>query len=192
MNKENRMHSFTLRGLTVFVTVLLFSGCAMDRAEGDRASAVQLENDARSALEQLIQTTPVARELNRSAYAVLIFPNIVKGGLIIGGQYGNGILFKNGSATAQYNVVGASYGLQAGAQSFSYALFFLSNAALSYLDRSEGWEVGVGPTVVVMDEGAAKSFSTTTARKDVYAVIFGQSGLMAGIGLQGAKITRSK
>jgi lipid-binding SYLF domain-containing protein len=86
--------------------------------------------------------------------------------------------------------VAASYGLQAGAQSFGYAMFLMTDEALSYLDKSEGWEVGVGPSVVVMDEGMAKSMTTSTAKEDIYAFIFGQKGLMAGIGLQGSKITR--
>lgn len=184
------MNRFGLTLVTMVLTALVVAGCSATGSGKDPEAVAQLETDARGALEQAIRTTPVARELNKSALAVLVFPNIVKGGLIIGGQYGNGILFKNGEAVARYNTVGASYGLQAGAQTYSYALFILTRKGLEYLDRSEGWELGVGPSIVVMDEGAAKSFSTTTARDDVYAVIFGQSGLMAGIGLQGTKITR--
>jgi lipid-binding SYLF domain-containing protein len=66
----------------------------------------------------------------------------------------------------------------------------MTDAALQYLDRSEGFEIGVGPSIVVVDEGVAKTLTTTTAREDVYAFIFGQEGLMAGLGLQGSKITR--
>jgi lipid-binding SYLF domain-containing protein len=80
--------------------------------------------------------------------------------------------------------------LQAGLQEFGYALVFMTDAALQYLDRSEGFEIGVGPSIVVVDEGVAKTLTTTTAREDVYAFIFGQEGLMAGLGLQGSKITR--
>ena len=79
--------------------------------------------------------------------------------------------------------------MQAGAQKFGYALFFLSDADLKYLKNSDGWEIGVGPSVVVMDEGVARSFSTTTARSGVYAFFFDQKGLMAGLGIQGSKIT---
>ena len=75
-------------------------------------------------------------------------------------------------------------------QSFSYALFFTDNASLNYLNRSEGWEIGVGPSIVIVDKGVAKSLSTTTAKNGVYAFIFDQKGLMAGIGLQGSKISR--
>ena len=81
-------------------------------------------------------------------------------------------------------------GVQIGAQSFGYALFFTDEKALDYLDRSDGWEVGVGPTVVVLDKGAAQTLSTTTAKDDIYAFTFNQEGLMAGIGIEGYKITR--
>ena len=84
----------------------------------------------------------------------------------------------------------ASCGLQAGVQSFGYALFFMTDSALDYLDRTSGWEIGVGPSVVIVDEGVAKSLTTTTAKSDIYAFFFDQKGLMAGIGLQGTKVTR--
>jgi lipid-binding SYLF domain-containing protein len=114
----------------------------------------------------------------------------VKGGLIVGGQYGEGALRKGGKTVAYYSTGGVSYGLQAGAQSFGYALFFMTESSLKYLDRSDGWEIGVGPSVVVVDEGIARNLTTTTARDDVYAFVFGQKGLMAGVGIQGSKITR--
>jgi lipid-binding SYLF domain-containing protein len=110
---------------------------------------------------------------------------------LVGAQYGSGgALFKNGITAGYYNILAGSYGLQAGVQSFSYALFFMDNASLNYLNRSEGWEVGVGPSIVVVDKGVAKSLTTTTAKNGVYAFIFGQKGLMAGLGLQGSKISR--
>jgi len=94
------------------------------------------------------------------------------------------------SKAARRRNVAASYGLQAGVQGFSYVLFFMSDSALEYLDKSDGWEVGTGPSLVIVDKGMAKSLSTTTLHDDVYAFIFGQKGLMAGIGIQGSKITR--
>ena len=94
------------------------------------------------------------------------------------------------SAIAFYNTAGASIGLQAGAQTYGYALFLMTDKAVQALDAASGFEVGVGPTVVVMDEGKAKSMTTTTVKDDIYAFIFGQQGLMAGIGVQGNKITK--
>ena len=74
--------------------------------------------------------------------------------------------------------------------SFSYVLMFMDDASLAYLDQSDGWEIGSGPSVVVVDKGMGKALSSTTLRSGVYAFIFGQKGLMAGIGLQGSKITK--
>jgi lipid-binding SYLF domain-containing protein len=110
--------------------------------------------------------------------------------LIIGGQYGEGALRVDGKTVGFYNSVAASYGLQAGVQSFGYALFFMTDKALDYLKKSEGWEIGVGPSVVIVDEGVARSLTTTTAKSDIYAFFFDQKGLMAGLGLQGSKITK--
>lgn len=135
-------------------------------------------------------TKPAALELSKVAKGILVFPNVIKTGLVVGGQYGDGALLVNGQTAGYYNTIAASYGLQAGAQSFGYAMFLMTDEALNYLKKSKGWEVGVGPTVVVMDEGKSRSLTTSTAKDDIYAFIFGQKGLMAGIGLQGSKITR--
>jgi len=153
-------------------------------------SASELDRDAKAALAKLYQEVPGAKQLGKAAKAILVFPIIVKGGLIIGGHYGEGALRQHGKTIGYYRLTAASYGLQAGAQSFGYALFFMTDAALKYLKDSDGWEVGVGPSVVVMDEGMARSLTTTTAKDDIYAFIFGQKGLMAGLGIQGSKITR--
>jgi len=75
-------------------------------------------------------------------------------------------------------------------QAFGYVLFLMDDRALAYLDKSNGWEIGVGPSVVILDKGVASSLTTTTLKDNVYAIIFDQKGLMAGIGIQGSKITR--
>jgi lipid-binding SYLF domain-containing protein len=113
----------------------------------------------------------------------------MKAGFMFGGQIGDGVLFKNGKKAGYYNSVAASYGLQAGIQVFGYALFFMNDKALAYLDKSAGFEIGVGPSVVLVDKGLARSLTSTTITQDVYAFIFDQKGLMAGIGIQGSKIT---
>ena len=154
------------------------------------ASAAEINKDASAALARLYEKVPEARTLGADAKGILIFPSIVKAGFLFGGQYGEGVLFKRGRIAGYYNTVAASYGLQAGVQSFGYALFFMTDSALAYLDKSEGFEIGVGPSIVVVDEGTAKTLTTTTGRKDVYAFIFSQKGLMAGLGLQGSKISR--
>jgi len=114
----------------------------------------------------------------------------LKGGFIVGAQHGEGALLSGGRTLGYYNTIAASYGLQAGVQKFGYALFFMTNSSLAYLDKSGGWELGTGPSIVVVDTGMAKSLTTTTLQKGVYALFFDQKGLMAGLGLQGSKITR--
>ncbi len=176
--------STMLRSAAFALVLLSAAATAADRGA--------LERDARAALQKLTSTVPAAKSLSGSAMAVLVFPKITKAGLGIGGQYGDGVLFRQGKVAGHYNTSGASYGLQAGAQQFGYAMFLMNDKAVGALGANEGFEVGVGPSVVVIDEGKAKTLTTTTAKDDIYAFIFGQKGLMAGLGIQGNKITRLK
>jgi lipid-binding SYLF domain-containing protein len=154
------------------------------------ASASQIDREATQALTTLYSNTPGSKALADKAVAVLVFPNIVKGGFIIAGQFGDGALRKNNKTVAYYRSLAASYGFQAGAQAFGYVLFFMDDASVKYLDNSAGWELGTGPSLVVLDAGFGKNFTTTTLQKGVYAFIFDQKGLMGGVGIQGSKITR--
>ena len=154
------------------------------------ASAAEISREANAALQQLYASVPAAKTLGANAQAVLVFPKVTKAGLGVGGQFGEGALLQKGKAVAYYSTAGASVGLQAGAQQYAYAMFFMNPGALAQLDKADGFEVGVGPTVVVMDEGKAKTMTTTTTKDDIYAFIFGQKGLMAGLGIQGNKITK--
>ena len=154
------------------------------------ASDPELDRATAAALRRLTASNQAARLLNDKAVAVLVFPKIVKVGFLLGGAYGEGALRQGGRTLGYYNSAAASYGLQAGAQWFGYALFFMNSGALKYLDESAGWEIGVGPSVVVVDQGLAKKMTSTTLTQDVYAFIFNQKGLMAGLGIEGSKITR--
>lgn len=159
-------------------------------ADMAKNSAATLNSEGRNTLEKLYAKVPAAKTIGGKSHAVLVFPKVTKAGFGIGGQYGEGVLLKQGKPVAYYNTAGLSTGLQAGAQTYGYAMFFMNEAALKALDNTAGFEVGVGPSVVVMDEGMAKTTTTTTLDKDVYAFIFGQKGLMAGLGIQGNKITK--
>lgn len=154
------------------------------------ATAGELQRDAQAALNKLYAKNAAARTLQKQAVAILVFPSILKAGLGIGGQFGDGVLYRGGKAVAYYNTTGASYGLQAGAQRYGYALFFQNEAAVKSLDRSGGFELGVGPSLVVVDEAFAKQMTSKTMTHDIYAFIFDQQGAMAGLGIQGNKITR--
>ncbi len=154
------------------------------------ASASAINQNASQALTGLYQDTPGALALAQKSKGILVFPSIVKAGFIVAGQYGDGVLRIHGRPAGYYRSVAASVGYQAGAQSFGYVLFFMDHASLGYLNRSDGWELGTGPSLVVLDKGFGKNLSTTTLQEGVYAFIFNQKGLMAGIGIQGSKITR--
>jgi lipid-binding SYLF domain-containing protein len=175
---------------TVAVCAALVLVTLVGTSPARAASAAELQRDARQALSKLTAGNEAARLLSKKAKAVLVFPHMLKAGFLFGGQIGEGVLFKDGRPAGYYNSVAASYGLQAGGQVFGYALFFMNSGALSYLDSSAGWEVGVGPSVVVVDQGMGKSLTSTTITQDVYAFIFSQKGLMAGVGVQGSKITK--
>src|SRR5688572_22270165 len=154
------------------------------------SSAREIDREAMQSLANLFANTPDAKVLADKAVAVLVFPRIVKGGFIIGGQFGDGALRKNGKSVAYYRSLAASYGFQAGIQAFGYVLFFMDDESVQYLNNSDGWELGVGPSLVVLDSGFGKNLSTTTLQKGVYAFIFDQTGIMAGMGIQGTKITK--
>ncbi len=155
-------------------------------------SAAQIDKDVEIGLEKLYASSPTAKKFAKVAKAILVFPDVLKAGLMVGGQYGEGALLIKGKTAGYYNTVAASYGLQAGAQSFGYAMFLMTDEALDYLQQSSGWEVGVGPSLIVVDKGMATSLTTTTAKHDIYAFFFAQKGLMAGLGLQGSKISPIK
>ena len=181
--------------ISSFRSLLAAFAAAMSVAVPAPASAeskAELDRTSKAALNKLVAKVPAAKALNEKAVAILVFPSITKAGLMIGGQYGEGVLWRGGKAVAYYSTAGASYGLQAGAQKYGYAMFFMRENALRALETADGFEVGVGPSVVVMDDGMGKSTTTTNLQDDIYAFIFSQSGLMAGLGIQGNKITKLK
>jgi lipid-binding SYLF domain-containing protein len=186
MRRDGRDRRARILGIATIV-----AGCvALAAPSAHAASAAELNQESKKALEYLLASNPKAKALAKEAHAVLVFPRIIKGGFVFGGQFGDGALRKGGKAIGYYRSIAGSYGLQAGVQQFGYALFFMNKKALDYLSKSEGFELGVGPSIAVFDQGMASAFTTTTARSDIYAAFFDQKGLMAGLGVQGTKITR--
>ncbi len=187
----NYMHLLSSRLFPLVLLIGVTVG-SLPAAAHDRTA---LDNDVHAAIALLLETTPAAKRLAETAKGALVFPNIVKAGFIVGAQYGNGALVraKQGGGyyiAGYYNISSASYGLQAGIQSFGYVMVLMTDAAVENVETSQGWELGVGPSIVVVDAGVAMSLTTETAKSDVYAFTFGQKGLMAGMGLQGSKVTR--
>jgi lipid-binding SYLF domain-containing protein len=184
---KNARKMFLALGLMA-TAALPLSIVTVDRANA--ATAEDLDRDANQALQTLYRTNPTAEAISHKARAILIFPNVVKAGLIFGGAYGEGELQQGSKVDGYYNSLTGSWGLQAGAQSYGYVVFLMTKKAVNYVHNTHGWEIGVGPTVVVVDQGVAKNLSTSTLKDDAYAFIFDQQGLMAGISLEGTKISR--
>jgi lipid-binding SYLF domain-containing protein len=170
----------------------LIPALVMRPAPAWAASAAEIDREVDAAVKKAVQAVPEMRQMVAQSKAVLIFPRIYKAGFMFGAQYGEGAMRKKGKTVGYYNSVAASYGLQAGAQTFGYILFFLTDSAVKYLEESGGFELGSGPSIVVLDSGTAKSFSTSTAQKDIAAMFFDQKGLMGGLGLQGSKLSKIK
>ena len=182
--------TFTRRSLTAMA---LATACAlgpMAAAPAMAASAQALAADGIHSLHKLEATAESSHFYERHAKAVLVFPSIIKAGLVFGGESGNGVLLVHGKPVGYYNLSGGSWGLQAGAQSFSYALFFMTDSSLDYLKKSDGFSAGTGPSIVVVKAGASAAADITTLTQDVYAFPYGERGLMADVTLQGTKITR--
>ncbi len=174
----------------VLTTAAIMPAVAPTVAEA--ATKADLDAQSAAALSTLYNANPAAKAIGAKAKAVLIFPSIVKAGLVFGGAYGEGELIEGGRVANYYNSLSGSWGLQAGAQSYGYAVFLMTNKAVKYVHDTAGWEIGVGPTVVVVNEGVARNLSTTTLKDDAYAFVFDQKGLMAGVQIEGTKVSKIK
>lgn len=175
-----------MRAATLATCLLMMSTIAA------AASEEELQKTASISLQSLYRTNPAAAMVGKNARAILVFPNIVKAGFVFGGAYGEGVLTKQDKFVGFYNSVSASWGWQAGAESYGYVVFLMSDKAVKYLDSTHGWEIGVGPGIVVVNEGVAKNLSSTTLKDDAYAFIFDQKGLMVSLSIEGTKISRIK
>ena len=189
---EVQMKRSSLSDLFLLQVVFLFVGNTLLFAQMRplAPTASEIDQSVKAALANLYNQNDAARALGAKAKGVLVFPEIRKGAFIVGAQYGYGALRKGGITAGYYRTGAASYGFQAGVKKFGYALFFMTDSGLSYLDASGGWAIGTGPSLVVVDQGLARSLTTTSLRADVYAFVFDQRGLMGGIGIEGSKVTK--
>jgi lipid-binding SYLF domain-containing protein len=178
---------FVLAALTA--ACMAFGAVFDDRAAA--ASAAELNAAADATLAQLKQSEPKTVELMGRAKGVLIFPEIVKGGLIIGAAAGEGVLRVGGKVDGYYLSKAVSYGFLAGVTTFGYVMFLMDTESLDYIRDTAGWEVGVGPTVTVADESVISSkLSTSTVQSGIYVFFVNQEGFFAGAGIEGTKITQ--
>jgi lipid-binding SYLF domain-containing protein len=171
--------------------IALFLGAASLSAApaAEAASAAEIDAKVDIALNALLAESEAAQAISEKALAVLVFPDIVKAGLGFGGQYGVGALRRDGMTTGYFNIASASFGFQAGAQSYSQVLFFMSEEALQNLGKARGFELGADASVAVVDQGIGVDVSSTTAQDPIVAFVFGQQGLMGGVTIEGSKIS---
>lgn len=183
------MVSTTRRSLVLGVSCLGPLALVGARAAWAASDAAEIDRHASEALGQLLREDRQAAALAPKAAGTLIFPRVVKAGFVFGGQGGKGVLRVGGHARGYYTIAAASFGLEAGVEYFSLVMFFRNQAALRYLDRSDGWALGTDPNVVVVNRGVAATVNSTTLAKDVVAFPFNQKGLMGGVSIEGSKIT---
>jgi len=184
-----RKFGMTCSILAIFVAL---SACQSTPTSYKGSVADQIDRDSKASLNKLIRSNKDARNLQKNATAILVFPRVVKAGFGFGAQVGNGALMDSNKKTiGYYRTFAASYGFQAGIKGFGYALFFMDNDSLSFLDKSGGFGRGVRPSLVVVEKGFGKAVTPTTLQKGIYAFIFDLKGAFGGAGLQGTKITKT-
>ncbi len=179
------MTNWTRRGFIGASTATL-SACSI----GNVQTGAMIDRDVAASRELLFRTVPWSQRLAEQAAGVLIIPNIVEGGFVLSGAYGEGAL-QVGDATVDYmSMTAAAFGFQIGAQSFSQALFFLTQESLRAFRVTDGWEIGVDAEVAILEDGASIGASSNTVSRPVVSIVYGQRGLIVGASLEGAKYSR--
>lgn len=168
------------------VSLVVLVGAASAMAK----SAAEIDAESTEALNTLYADSSAAKELGAKALGILIFPTITKGGFIVGGEYGEGAFRIGGATQGYYSSASGSIGLQIGLSSRSLVIMFMTDDALAGFTGSKGWEAGVNADVTVVDAGATGSIDTTTGQNPVIGFNFGEEGLMAGVSVEGTKVTK--
>lgn len=181
-------------GLIGTVMAITIAACSNSTGPGTGSTSggsnrADIDRGVNAAMADLMATNPAAKALAANAKAVLIFPQITKAGLGLGGLYGTGAMREGQRTVAYYNIVAANFGYQIGAQSFSQAYFFNTAEALETFKKTKGFEAGAGVTAVAADFGANAEVTSSTLQRPVVVVTWGQSGLMAGAVIEGTKVT---
>jgi len=180
-----------MAGFVNILTRCLFASILLIQS-GFASAALREEIDARvrEALVNFEKEAPAGHELAKRAAGVLVFPNVVKAGIGLGGEYGEGALMIKGAHAGYYNLASASFGFQLGAQSRSQIILFMNPGALETFRQSEGWKAGVDASVAVATLGAGGAIDSETLNRPIIGFIFSGKGLMYNLTFEGSKITR--
>ncbi len=155
-------------------------------------SREELDAEVREAINELYQHSSAAKELAAKAAGMLVFPKVIKGGMVVGGEYGEGALLVGGKTTSYYNIVAGSIGFQLGVQQKSQVILFMSQRELDKFGKSEGWKAGVDGSVALATLGAGGQIDTETSKKPIIGFIYSNKGLMYNLTFEGSKITKIK
>ena len=154
------------------------------------ASKQEINAEVKQALADFRKHTGAGHELSQKASGMLVFPNVIKAGIGIGGEFGEGALIVKGKTVGYYNIAAASIGLQLGAQARSQIVLFMNDKVLGEFRNSQGWKAGVDGSVALATLGAGGSVDTETAKQPIIGFIFSNKGLMYNLTFEGSKITR--
>ena len=176
---------------TVFTVILfsLFSTVALVNTAA-AAGAGEIDIKVDGTLTKFKAEVTGGAEFLKKAKAVLVFPDVIKGGFVVGGEYGKGALLSGGKTMGYYSIASASFGLQAGAQQYTIVMVFLNDEALTKFRDSKGWEAGVDGSVAVAEWGAGTDINTQNFPDPIVGFVLNNKGLMAGISLEGSKISK--
>ena len=172
------------------VVFMVFLGAAGFAGNAAAASPTEIDIAADAAIEEFKKEVTGGPEFLDKAKGYLVFPKITKAGLIVGGEYGEGVLRIGGKTEDYYNIASASFGLQIGAQQYSIVMVFLEDDAMKKFRESKGWEAGVDGSVAIAKWGAGEDINTQNFKDPIVGFVFSNKGLMAGISIEGSKITK--
>jgi lipid-binding SYLF domain-containing protein len=181
-----------LRGKMTLAAFMLVIIVSLPLQAALAATAKEINTSVDVALERFVKEVKGANDFLKAAKGILVIPNVLQAGLIIGGEYGEGTLRIGGQNVDYYNMTTASFGYQIGAQRKDVILVFMDEEALKKFRNSDNWQAGVDGTVTVMEYGAEGSVDTTKFKQPIVGFVFGQKGLMAGATIQGSKFTKMK
>jgi len=175
-----------------YTVTLVAMGMFCVSPPADAASKTEINAKVRATITTFYEKVPAGKELARKAAGMLVFPEVFKAGMLVGGEYGEGSLLVNNKTVAYYGTASASIGFQLGAQIKSEIILFMTTEALNNFRKSEGWKAGVDGSVALATLGAGGEIDTNTASKPIIGFIFSNKGLMYNLTFEGSKITKLK
>jgi lipid-binding SYLF domain-containing protein len=174
------------------LSIVLFAAFALlgGSGPGKAGSAGEINDEVNATLDRLYRHIPGTHEIGARAFGILVFPTILKAGMGIGGEYGEGALRVGGRTAGYYNSIAASIGFQLGAQVRSVIIMFMTPDALAGFRHVDGWKVGVDGSVAIITVGAGGSIDSEKVTSPVIGFILDPQGLMYNLTLEGSKISR--